>query len=1336
MDRVLVRDGETYAVLAGQSQPLVLDGCVLWSNRKSAVYFGDGVAMEITNSVLEASGPGKYCYESPTNPTIRADYNDLVISSTAQVASINGVQFETVPQWVKLYAQDRYSLNTDPLFHDPATGDVHLRSVEGRYQPGVGWTNDVPHPDLPDFSPLIDMGKPQSAYSNEAAPRGSRINIGLYGNTPLASKSNTNRWVLAVTAMSGGLLYGNVNLVWGYGGGIESNETAWLEYSPRNGADGTWIQIPDEVAVGAGQYLWNSAWALNGVEVYRTSPQARWRLFLRDSTNVLDQTDTYFGLRNNPFKYYVNDESTAGDVFTVMPGSDDNLGFDQDIPKLTVQDLLGSIDIEPTDQVFIDTGTYVLEDTNNPIIWGTGDEGAPGMPIEVFGSPSGTWFEAASDFAPIASDRAFFYMDANYVKMQDVRFRGESLLFRGNGLVTSNLVLTNRASGPPVSLILRGDRASFKNLQIDRGSLTLSGLSNRVERMRQRWGETEIVGTNATLVHSAILTTNANRTGIVVNAAYSVVSNCTVLATRGTAVGKHGAFTLRLGHNILVAGGTNDSNAVIAWTDGDLMSDWNNLQTQNGAWLGIHNGKWEKLAYWQTASGQDANSVSFEPKFQNELTGDLHLNSQGGRWSPIRYAAGLDPWDDTDSETSPLIDLGDERIWAGAESALPWGYQLNLGAYSGTEQASKSLTNFWLTALAYNDGGVVKGSNVVLRWATGNAGASTVALQYTLDGTNWINIATGQPADGDRRYEWDTTGLDGFNVSWRVVAEDGSGVADATDGTFAVRNSPQNFYVNEFELTDDVYCWEPGSSANDGLTPETPKGSLQQILDQYDLEGGDVVYVDTGSYLANADIRVIWSRSGDADADVVIQGNDKNPYDTELIRIGSTNFPAIGIDVKASYFQMRDLTVRGIDRAVRLESNVNVTVQGVVFSQAATGLDALGAHGTEVLNSGFWKTGIGVNLENTRTSVLENLTFARSTIAGIQLQNTVVDVLQNNVFIPGPDAFAYAIGGATSLLAQADMDYNLYDFSATNSGFYAGATNDYPIPEIDPLRPWHLGMARDYRSAVGPAGLADVGEYSWPPDLHPLSANGRWVATAIGGGWTFTDTNTSWAVDHGNPYSDFSLEPDVNGGRINVGMYGNTAQASQGDNSVDYEIRSLNDEGIVLQGLDLSWPMVWSAHLVDIDEMASVWFSGDGGTNWTLLATVPAYQEYYLWQAGIESQTANGLWRVTGDSGADVSDNPFIFIPIDFRITRSPYSVSGLMRFDWQGGLPGRRYQIRYSDDFGQTWILWEAKYNGPAAINMSDFFISVTSTNYIFEDRTSYLKRTRWYRIDPYEEP
>ncbi len=68
--------------------------------------------------------------------------------------------------------------------------------------------------------------------------------------------------------------------------------------------------------------------------------------------------------------------------------------------------------------------------------------------------------------------------------------------------------------------------------------------------------------------------------------------------------------------------------------------------------------------------------------------------------------------------------------------------------------------------------------------------------------------------------------------------------------------------------------------------------------------------------------------------------------------------------------------------------------------------------------------------------------------------------------------------------------------------------------------------------------------------------------------------------------------------------------------------------------------------------------------------------------------------------------------------------------------LAGRRARlallVEYSDDFGVTWNQWEEKYNGPAPINQNNFVIPPGESQliYTFEDRTSYLHRTRWYRM------
>ncbi len=60
-----------------------------------------------------------------------------------------------------------------------------------------------------------------------------------------------------------------------------------------------------------------------------------------------------------------------------------------------------------------------------------------------------------------------------------------------------------------------------------------------------------------------------------------------------------------------------------------------------------------------------------------------------------------------------------------------------------------------------------------------------------------------------------------------------------------------------------------------------------------------------------------------------------------------------------------------------------------------------------------------------------------------------------------------------------------------------------------------------------------------PYDLHLKSVVGHWTP----GGWV-SDGAISKCVDAGDPASDYSLEPQPNGGRVNLGAYGNTPEAS------------------------------------------------------------------------------------------------------------------------------------------------------------------------------------------------
>lgn len=76
-------------------------------------------------------------------------------------------------------------------------------------------------------------------------------------------------------------------------------------------------------------------------------------------------------------------------------------------------------------------------------------------------------------------------------------------------------------------------------------------------------------------------------------------------------------------------------------------------------------------------------NIDADPLFAAMAGGDYHLKSQAGRWQPES-----ETWI-TDDVTSPCIDAGDPASPIGSESD-PNGGVINMGAYGGTNQASKS----------------------------------------------------------------------------------------------------------------------------------------------------------------------------------------------------------------------------------------------------------------------------------------------------------------------------------------------------------------------------------------------------------------------------------------------------------------------------------------------------------------------------------------------------------------------------------------------------------------------------------------------------------------------
>jgi hypothetical protein len=81
--------------------------------------------------------------------------------------------------------------------------------------------------------------------------------------------------------------------------------------------------------------------------------------------------------------------------------------------------------------------------------------------------------------------------------------------------------------------------------------------------------------------------------------------------------------------------------------------------------------------YW------DPNGTPDDPNDDFWVEGDYHLKSQGGRWDPAARVWVMD------NVTSPCIDAGDPNSPIG-EEPFPNGGRINMGAYGGTVEASKS----------------------------------------------------------------------------------------------------------------------------------------------------------------------------------------------------------------------------------------------------------------------------------------------------------------------------------------------------------------------------------------------------------------------------------------------------------------------------------------------------------------------------------------------------------------------------------------------------------------------------------------------------------------------
>ncbi len=220
-----------------------------------------------------------------------------------------------------------------------------------------------------------------------------------------------------------------------------------------------------------------------------------------------------------------------------------------------------------------------------------------------------------------------------------------------------------------------------------------------------------------------------------------------------------------------------------------------------------------------------------------------------------------------------------------------------------------------------------------------------------------------------------------------------------------------------------------------------------------------------------------------------------------------------------------------------IEGNTFYDIQAAAIGLTA-GERAYAPHGVIIKNNLIYHSGPatrekeigGILLTNINNAVIENNTIFNNRENGIwfgsdwyyPVTGPIKATVKNNIIVNNTK-YGIVAGSLDTLVGG----YN--DVWANESGNYYGCP---PIEKDISVNPDFVSAPIRKEWSYGNTGLT--------VDLHLLSKTGHWNK----GTWV-KDSVLSPCIDAGDPSSDYSLEPQPNGNRINMGRYGNTPEASK-----------------------------------------------------------------------------------------------------------------------------------------------------------------------------------------------
>ena len=288
-------------------------------------------------------------------------------------------------------------------------------------------------------------------------------------------------------------------------------------------------------------------------------------------------------------------------------------------------------------------------------------------------------------------------------------------------------------------------------------------------------------------------------------------------------------------------------------------------------------------------------------------------------------------------------------------------------------------------------------------------------------------------------------------------------------------NPAQVYYVNDGSQVNDYYTLAPGNDANNGLTPQTPKATLQSVLNTYGLTAGNLVVIDTGTYTTATTI----SSANEGAAYAGSPGGSDFTY-------GGTRF---------------ELT----------DSNAN-EFYGLVLGGGGTGFSAMsGSQRNAFLNNTFTGTYTAISIGGGASDLIENNTISGNSSYGIYLTSEASATVSGNT-ISGSGTAIYASGGSVvvndNTLSSASYGVNFSTTAGTisNNSIVTNLSSGYGI--------YNNGAASIFNNTVSESyvGIDSYGAAALYGNTIDSNATGLYGSGTFGG--------TSWSAGQPNDIND------------------------------------------------------------------------------------------------------------------------------------------------------------------------------------------------------------------------